>query len=238
MTPKERPGQGVDPTEPLTEGLKQHIAESAILVVLMSPDYLASDWCRRERQWWWQHQMPDTLGAGGRVVICHVLPNVKELDWSPLSDAKDWPEVLKEDHEPKFTGFWFHPQNEVDFATVPYKWEGNTKDIDDYNAEMRRLLRIITRRLTEIRQRLEERKREAEEKQKLAGSGRKFIYLHGRAAQLDAWRGARQTLQVALHRFPYQPRGELPGPKPHRTLRRFKWHARSVVFTWRNATPS
>ena len=192
---KERPGQGVDPTEPLTEGLKQHIAGSALLVILMSPDYLASGWCQREREWWWQHHMPDVLGAGGRVLVCHVLPNVKELNWSPLSDAKDWPAVLKDEDEPKFTGFWFHAQNDVDFATVPYKWEGHTKDIDDYHAEMRSLVRVITRRLSEIRQRLEERKREAEEEQRLAGSGRKIIYLHGRAGELDAWRRIREALQ-------------------------------------------
>ena len=213
---KERPGQGVDPTEPLTEGLKQHIAGSALLVILMSPDYLGirlvserkgmvvaaphagRPWRRRASFW--------------SAMSC---PTSKSWTWSPLSDAKDWPAVLKDEDDPKFTGFWFHAQNDVDFATVPYKWEGHTKDIDDYHAEMRSLVRVITRRLSEIRQRLEERKREAEEERDLLARVAKSSTSTAVLGSWSAWRRIREALQRSNYTvLPTAPEDSLPGHSP------------------------
>ncbi len=52
----QRPGQGVDPMAPLTEGLKADVSASAILAVLMTPQYIGSHWCREERKWWVEAQ--------------------------------------------------------------------------------------------------------------------------------------------------------------------------------------
>ncbi|MBV9836150.1 MAG: toll/interleukin-1 receptor domain-containing protein, partial [Alphaproteobacteria bacterium] len=38
----------LDPTEYLDEGLRTAVSRSAILMVLMSPRYLASTWCTKE----------------------------------------------------------------------------------------------------------------------------------------------------------------------------------------------
>lgn len=46
-----RPGYGIDPTRHLTEQLQQAVQASGLLVVLMSPFYLRSDWCKREANW-------------------------------------------------------------------------------------------------------------------------------------------------------------------------------------------
>src|SRR5512132_3467028 len=47
----ERPGFGIDPTRSLTEQLQKAIHNSGLLVILMSPFYLKSDWCTREAHW-------------------------------------------------------------------------------------------------------------------------------------------------------------------------------------------
>jgi hypothetical protein len=212
----ERPGHGVDPTEPLTDQLKEHIARSALLVILMSPDYVASGWCQKEREWWWERQMSDTFGAGGRVFVCRVMPNVKRLPWSQQQDAEDWPLELKDDQGHALTGFWFHGQNDVHFSTVPYRWDGQTNDINDYSTELRRLVRFITQRLSDIRQTLEEREREAQEKQKLAGSGQKIIYLHAREKDSQAWQLVHHALRESGYVvYPTAPEPNLPsGPIP------------------------
>src|SRR5262245_44969734 len=41
----------IDPTAKLTETLRDMVRSAAILIVLMSPRYLRSSWCRDEREW-------------------------------------------------------------------------------------------------------------------------------------------------------------------------------------------
>jgi hypothetical protein len=190
----QRPGQGVDPTAPLTETLKDEIAASALLVILMTPDYLASRWCEQERDWWISRHMPDAIGAGGRIFVCRVLPNVEDLPWEPEHDHKPWPSALKDSAGEALPGFWFHSRDDVDDATVPFRWDGVTHDLNEYDQARRELIRVVTARLRKIKQRLNERRREKESQTGLAGPGRKIIYLHGREAHAEAWQRARDAL--------------------------------------------
>jgi hypothetical protein len=207
-----RPGQGVDPTEPLTEQLSVDIEGSALLVILMTPDYLASNWCGQERDWWLEQHHPDTIGAGGRIFVCRIWPNTKELPWNKGRDHEAWPDALKDSGGDGLPGFWFHSCDNVDDATVPFRWGGVTHDLNEYVQACRELIRAITSRLREIKRRLDERRREEEDRQRLAGAGGKIIYLHAREAQATAWQEARDALRRSGYVvYPSAPEADLLG---------------------------
>src|SRR5262249_30163332 len=48
----ERPKEALDPTSALTAQLRKVAEGAAVLLILMSPQYLASSWCQDERAWW------------------------------------------------------------------------------------------------------------------------------------------------------------------------------------------
>jgi hypothetical protein len=190
----ERPGRGVDPTEPLSQQLKEEISASALLVVLMTPHYLASTWCTQERDWWLERVARNTIGAGGHIFVCRVLPNVTIPPWKPEEDDGMWPDALKDSVGHTLTGFWFHTREDVHFDTVPFKWDGSTHDTNEYNTARRLLIRHITIRLAEIRQKLEEQRRDEDNRTKLMQPGVKMIYLHARERQRQSWQRAREAL--------------------------------------------
>ncbi len=195
----QRPGQGVDRTSPLTEGLQEDVARSALLMALMSPHYLSSDWCARERAWWLEANGEGTPGPQGRIFVCRTFPNVTDLDgWRPDRDHQDWPDSFKDRDGHALTGFWFHSREQVDFATVPFRWEGTIGDREDYNKEMRELVRHMTRRLREMKRRQEEQAQEAADLAKLA-SRSQVIYLHARESQREAWADAKGQLGERGH---------------------------------------
>ena len=94
-----RPGQRLDPSDPLTEQLRRAISESALLLILMSPHYLDSDWCRDERGWWGGQLASDNNLDVNRTIIARIWP----------TDDVAWPTELcdQRGHPPR--GFWFHP---------------------------------------------------------------------------------------------------------------------------------
>ena len=204
-----RTDQGVDPTEPLTEQLKDEISAAALLLVLMTPHYLASSWCAHEREWWLERNPPDRVGAGGRIFICRVLPDFEAAPWRPEDDARRWPDALKDSAGHALTGFWFHATDDVHFDTVPFKWDGSTDDLNAYNKARQRLIRHIAIRLHEVRQRLAERRQEEAHRRRLM-EGAKILYLHARERQLEAWRAVRDALTAAGYLvYPMAPEPDL-----------------------------
>ena len=141
----------------------------------------------------------------------HVLPNVKGLNLEPAVRRQDSGGAQRS-RRPKFTGFWFHAQNDVDFATVPYKWEGHTRGHRRLPRRNESLVRVITRRLSEIRPRLEERKREAEEEQKLLA---RVVKSSTSTAVLGSW----------------TPGGEYARPSTGRTTRSYPRRLRIACWT-------
>jgi hypothetical protein len=47
-----RPESRLASNDPLTQQVRKAATDSAFFLVLMSPHYLGSDWCRDERGWW------------------------------------------------------------------------------------------------------------------------------------------------------------------------------------------
>ena len=114
----ERSDESVDRTADLPAHLQQQASESALLTVLMTPHCLRSDWCRQEREWWFEGQHSDTLTADGRVFVCRARP----------TDDKSWPSQL-----PAAVGYHCYDKNKEPDKARPYTWRGSERDFDDYN---------------------------------------------------------------------------------------------------------
>ena len=79
---------GLDPMAPLTEQLKEDVARSAILAILMTPQYLRSAWCKDEREWWLDQQDTADLAVDGRLAVARIWPT-KDMDWpKELTDSR------------------------------------------------------------------------------------------------------------------------------------------------------
>src|SRR5580704_4591391 len=96
----------IDPTIHLTDELRGKVTSSGILMIVMSPRYLASSWCKDELEWFRQ-QVHDRARDQGRVFVIRALP----------TDEKDWPEFLRDDRGHALIGFRFHdPQDSMPYG--------------------------------------------------------------------------------------------------------------------------
>jgi len=178
----DRPGQGVDPMAPLTDQLCRHVGDSALLVVLMSPDYLASSWCAQERDWWHEHQTELGLPTEERIAVVRIWPT--EEPWPPLlTDFRGHPLV----------GFTFYVPK-----SIPPRPLGWTDLPGPFGSEFKKaLLDIVGRislKLDGMKARVDEVRRKQEEAARLAQYGGQSIYLHGRADHAQTWEQAAMTL--------------------------------------------
>lgn len=173
-----RPGQGVDPMAPLTEQLRREIGASALLVVLMSPDYLASAWCADERDDWFARQAELGLPTDERVAAVHIWPT-----------EEPWPAALTDSRGHPLVGFRFYQPD-----AIPPRPLGWTEMPGPFGTEFKRaLLDIVGRlypKLDAMKARADELQRAQDEAARLAQPGGQLLYLHGRADHADAWEQA------------------------------------------------
>ena len=187
-----RPTQGVDPLAPLTDQLKEEVAASALLMVLMSPHYLESKWCAQERAWWEGNQfeaglatpqkIPVGLSAKERVAIVKI--------WD--TEQQEWPPLFVDSAGEKTTGFQFW--RAVAGQPRPLGWKRAGEDFDEVVTE--EILSIVGRvgaRLEEMKRRIGEKERARAEAQKLQDAGQ-AVYLHARSQHKDAWDKAASEL--------------------------------------------
>jgi hypothetical protein len=170
-----RPDQGVDPMAPLTDQLSRDIEASALLLILMSPDYLSSQWCAEERDWWCARQMAIGLPIEQRIAVVRIWPT-----------EEPWPEALGDHRGHPLVGFPFFDPDEI--PARPFGWSEMPGPFGP--AFRKALLAIVGRlytRLDDMRALLEERRREAEAAARLAQTGGQSIYLHGRADHGHEW---------------------------------------------------
>ncbi|QTF94213.1 TIR domain-containing protein [Halomonas sp. BM-2019] len=173
-----RQQRGVDPMAPLTDQLQREIGASALLMVLMSPDYLASDWCAKERDWWCTRQAQRNLPAEGHLAVVRIWPT--EPPWPPaLTDASGHPLV----------GFPFYSSD--DMPVRPFGW---VEVPGPFGSDFRKaLLGIVGRlypKLDDLKTLLDERLRAEDEAARLVQTGGQSIYLHGRADHAREWERA------------------------------------------------
>lgn len=177
-----RPGQGVDPMSPLTAQLQERIEGAALLVILMSPDYLASRWCADERTWWFERQTSRGRPTDDRVAVVRIWP----------TDVK-WPDVLNDARGEPLTGFPFYAT--IDGVARPLGWDELP---GPFGKEFRKALLGVVGRLYQaldaVQACLCERDRVAAEAARLAQPGGQSIYLHGRTDQGRSWERAALAL--------------------------------------------
>jgi hypothetical protein len=170
-----RPSHGIDPMAPLTEQLRAQIGNSAVLMVLVSPDYLASQWCSDERNWWCERQADLKISHEGRIAVVHILPT-----------EDTWPEVLKDSRGHKLVGFPFYRKEGV---ARPLGW---TDMPGPFGSEFKKALLDIVGRLYHtldgIKARTAELRRAESDAARLAqAGGQQSIYLHGRVEHAAVW---------------------------------------------------
>jgi hypothetical protein len=186
-----RPGLGIDPMSPLTEQLREQIGASALLLILMSPDYLASSWCADERNWWSARQTELGLPIEERIAVVKIWPT-----------DEPWPAALNDSRGNPLVGFPFYAQ-----ADVPPRPLGWTEQPGPFGSEFRKaLLGIVGRlypKLDEMKARVDELQRAKAAAAKLASAGGQSIYLHGRLDHAQAWE--RAALELTSNGFAVVP---------------------------------
>lgn len=185
---KHRPGEGIDPLQPLTPALQQDIGASAVVAVLMSPQYLGSAWCRDERVWWVDSQKAMPIPAQGRIAVARILP---------LADGTVWPEPLADHRGHPLPGFWFHDRTETAAKARPFDWPEPAPGAGgEFRKALVELAASVFEALKSIKKRLDEERRAAAEIAKLAGQDQ-VVYLHGRADQRTTWEETNDLLSNA-----------------------------------------
>jgi TIR domain len=106
----ERSDESVDRTADLSDDLEKHVQDSALLAILMTPHYLRSEWCRREREWWDAKGRLETLGSGNRIFVCRV---------RPMGETA-WPAEL-----PAAVGYYAYNKNKDPDKARPFTWRGS-----------------------------------------------------------------------------------------------------------------
>lgn len=199
-----RPGQGVDPMAALTEQLRVDIASTAVMVVLMSPQYLRSEWCRDEREWWCEKQQELELPLDGRIAVARIWPT-----------EDPWPAALTDSRGQPLVGFPFFDPKDAELRPQPFEWpEPGPTSKDPFRRELLTLVGWVVVKLDELRKRLEARQRARDAAAKLAASGGQIVYLHGRAEFSGDWdRAATALTQCGLVVMPSEPDPVASDPK-------------------------
>jgi hypothetical protein len=159
----------IDPTIQLTDELRTKVSCSGILLVVMSPTYLTSTWCKDELDWFKQ-QIEDRARDQGRLFVIRALN----------TDPTRWPDFLQDGRGHPLPGFLFHGRQD---SLMPYGWRGAGTHRDAYVQELGRLQTAVIRRLRELRANAERRSQMARPAVAVPAAGPRRIYLHARPEQ-------------------------------------------------------
>lgn len=100
----------IDGNDHLTKQLRSAMQKSALLVVIMSPEYLNSRWCNKELSWF--EDELESRGEGGirSIFVAHVMP----------TQSRRWPGILKDENDETVPGFKFYPTNKEEGKARPF----------------------------------------------------------------------------------------------------------------------
>jgi TIR domain-containing protein len=169
----------IDPTIHLTDELRGKVSSSGILMIIMSPRYLASTWCKDELDWFRQ-QVQDRSRDQGRVFVIRALP----------TDEAEWPEFLRDDRGHAMIGFRFHDTKD----SMPYGWRETQTTSEAYIRQLWQLQVALSKRLRELRANTEYRLKAQAPATGATASGPRRIYLHARAEHAPMCEDVRRVL--------------------------------------------
>jgi hypothetical protein len=176
----------IDPTSSLTDELRGKVKSSGILMIIMSPRYLASSWCKDELEWF-REQIRNRSNDQGRVFVVRAL----------ATNESDWPDFLRDERGNSLVGFRFHDP----FDKMPYGWREIRENSEDYVRQLWTLQTALTKRLRELRKRQETRAAEQSTAASTPANGTRRVYLHAHAEQGTA----RNEVQRQLTEFGITP---------------------------------
>jgi hypothetical protein len=191
-----RRGEGVDGMAPLAPQLQAIAETSAILAVLMTPQYLGSSWCRQELDWWVEGQRKCGIPHQSRIAVARILPTATNI----------WPSALGDDAGNQHVGVHFF--NRAGGSGVrPFGWPAATSSTGgEFREAVVSLAGLIQARLREVRALVGSARQREEELRRLTAPAGQAIYLHGRESQALAWDRARRDLvDEGFAVFPLQP---------------------------------
>jgi hypothetical protein len=169
-----------DPTVKLTDTIKDLVGRSALLLIVMSPRYLASSWCKDELQWFEEELRRRDQGEGCTLVV-RALP----------TEEKQWPESLKDGRGHSVVGFWFH-RRPAQEGVRAFGWPDPQPTDRAFFDVLSSLSSTVQRRLRKIKEREALRERAAERRS--PSVGRSTVYLHARQSDAEVWRDIRRQL--------------------------------------------
>lgn len=154
----------IDPTIQLTDELRAKVSHSGVVIIVMSPRYLASAWCKDELDWFKQ-QVEDRSRDQGRVFI------IRAMD----TDETKWPDFLRDSRGHALPGFQFHDRQ---FSPLPYDWRGAGMHRDAYVQVLGRLQTALMLRLRQLRANAERRAKIEAPAANPPAIGPRRVYLH------------------------------------------------------------
>jgi hypothetical protein len=173
-----RPEHGLASNDPLTQQLRNAATGSAFLLLLLSPQYLCSDWCRDERNWWLQETAVQAFPEiGSRIFVARI--------W-PTGDSQ-WPREICDERGNQPLGVWFHERPGNELTSRPLGWIDPTGDSGEFRSALVDLTGQIAVRLKQLKEALLRRSQAAADIAKLSDDTGQAIYVHARARDEARW---------------------------------------------------
>jgi len=155
----------IDPTIHLTDELRAKVKQAAILLIVMSPPYLASAWCKDEHEWF--REQEDRSREQGRIFVLRAIRTTEG----------DWPDFLRDQRGSTLPGFPFHDAKDP----MPFGWRGSREKYEDYVRQLGQLRTALITRLRELGAIADRRSKSNAVVHTAPAPGPRRIYLHARA---------------------------------------------------------
>ena len=183
--------------------LKDSVSKSALLLIVMSPRYLASSWCKDELEWFGQ-ELRQRCDGEGHTLVVRALPTQEEM----------WPPPLKDGNGHSLLGFWFHPRPAKE-GVKPFGWPDPRPSDREFFDALSRLSTTVMQRLRKLKERAALRTKVL--RTYMPPKGKLTVYLHGRQADVASWRQTRDEL--IRHGFDVRPQSFNQGTGQQKGLR-------------------
>ena len=200
----ERLDEATTPSRALDEA-----ANAAVLIALMSPWYLASAWCKAEREAW----IKGIGGDAGRIA--------QQFDRAFVMRVQDtgddlWPSEFTDAQKNENLGFWLYVRA-LGEAAMPFGWIGDDEDKGKYRRMLLQVRQALLIRLGQLHARLKEERDKRDTLLGLLGRRERFttVYVHARPSAKAAFDQtcdqlvSTQFLPIPARPEPLRPDGRL-----------------------------
>jgi hypothetical protein len=163
----------------LTPQILEAAASSAMLLIIMTRDYIRSNWCRRELMAWTEKQTELNIPAHGRIAVIRV----------ESTNEKLWEKWLKDRDGEALPGFFFHPRIAPGGGDVTGPFGGSglvARDDADFQQAFVSASKAVWERLTLLKKGRDELL-EQERAAQFVGPKMPWLYVHGREGQRADW---------------------------------------------------